>query len=168
MTRMSLYPAPKQALGLAVWLAAAFAAGAVGAWASASAAIFYGQLVQPEWAPPAWLFGPVWSALYFFMGVAAWLVWRRKGFAGARTALYVFIAQLVANALWSWLFFAWRLGGLAFAEILLLWTLIALTIGLFWAHSRLAALLLVPYLAWVSFAAALNFTLWRSNPNLLG
>ena len=95
-------------------------------------------------------------------------VWRARGFAGARSALAVFIVQLIANALWTWLFFAWRLGGLAFAEILVLWALIAVTIGLFWQASRPAALLLVPYLAWVSFAAVLNFSIWRLNPGLLG
>ena len=165
---MPPYSTSKQALGLVGWLVATFAAGAVGAWASANAASFYGQLVQPAWAPPAWLFGPVWSALYLLMAIAAWLVWRQKGFSGAGAALQLFIAQLVANAGWTWLFFSLRLGALAFAEILLLWVLIALTVASFWRHSRLAALLLLPYLAWVSFAAALSFNLWRSNPTVLG
>jgi len=165
---MPPYSASKQALGLVGWLAMTFAACAVGAWASATAASFYGQLVKPTWAPPAWLFGPVWSALYLLMAIAAWLVWRRKGFSGPGAALYVFVAQLLANAVWTWLFFTWRLGALALAEILLLWALIALTTALFWRQTRVAALLLLPYLAWVSFAAALNFTLWRSNPNILG
>jgi translocator protein len=158
----------KQTLGLAAWLLVTFAAGAAGAVASANAAGFYSQLVQPAWAPPAWLFGPVWSVLYAFMGVAAWLVWRRHGFKAAGPALALFVIQLGANALWTWLFFAWRLGGVALFEIAVLWLLIALTIQLFWRLHRLAAVLLVPYLAWVSFAAALNFSLWRANPALLG
>ena len=102
------------------------------------------------------------------MGVSAWLVWRAGGFAGARAALLLFIAQLGANALWTWLFFVWRLGALAFAEILLLWAMIVATIVLFWRVSRLAAALLVPYLAWVSFATALTYAVWRLNPVLLG
>src|SRR4029077_13563148 len=85
-----------QSLGLLGWLVATFAAGSVGAIASARAAAFYGQLSQPSWAPPAWLFGPVWSALYLLMAVAAWLVWRKNGFRAARSALWLFIVQLFA------------------------------------------------------------------------
>jgi tryptophan-rich sensory protein len=168
MTRLRHPSTSNQAWGLVGWLLLAFAAAAAGGFASASAGDFYRELVRPTWAPPGWLFGPVWSVLYAMMGVAAWLVWRARGFAGARAALLIFIAQLGVNALWTWLFFVWRQGGLAFAEILLLWTLIALTIALFWRVSRLAAMLLVPYLAWVSFASALNFATWRLNPSLLG
>lgn len=146
----------------------AFATGGIGAAASVSAASFYGQLAQPSWAPPAWLFGPVWSALYLLMAIASWLVWRRHRFHGARRALVLFGAQLVANALWTWLFFAWRLGAIAFVEILVLWLLISLTMRAFWQLHRRAALMLAPYLAWVSFAAALNLSLWRLNPAVLG
>ena len=102
------------------------------------------------------------------MGVSAWLVWRVHGFAGARIALLVFVGQLAANALWTWIFFVWKQGGLAFAEILLLWVLIVATIVLFWRVSRLSSVLLVPYLAWVSFASALTLSSWRLNPGLLG
>jgi tryptophan-rich sensory protein len=162
-------PSPlKQALGLAGWLAVCFATAAVGGWASINAAGFYGELVQPAWAPPASLFGPVWSVLFTMMAVAAWLVWRRHGFGGAALALQFFAVQLVANALWTWLFFAWRLGAVALAEIAVLWLLIAATLVAFWPLHRLAAWLLVPYLVWVSFAAALNLALWRLNPSLLG
>ena len=157
-----------QAVGLAGWLLLAFAAAAVGGLASVSAGAFYQELVRPSWAPPGWLFGPVWSGLYALMGVSAWLVWRARGFAGAQSALVVFIVQLVANAIWSWLFFVWRQGGLAFAEVLLLWTLIVATVVLFWRASRLAAALLLPYLAWVSFASVLTFAVWRLNHGLLG
>ena len=158
----------RQLLGLCGWLFTSLAAGAVGGFASVNAANFYGQLVQPSWAPPAWLFGPVWSVLFVLMGVAAWLVWRQHGFRGARTALALYAVQLVANALWTWLFFSWQLGAVAFAEIVLLWLLIAATVSLFWRLHRAAALLLVPYLGWVSFAAALNLVLWRLNPDVLG
>jgi tryptophan-rich sensory protein len=101
------------------------------------------------------------------MGIAAWLVWRRHGVRGAGSALKLYVAQLIANALWTWLFFAWHQGGLALAEIACLWLLIATTILAFWRLHRVAALLLVPYLGWVTFAAALNFTLWRLNPSVL-
>ena len=160
--------AAKQGLGLAGWLLASFAAAGMGGLASVNAAGFYGDLVRPPWAPPAWLFGPVWSVLFLLMGVSAWLVWRDHGFRGAGAALKLYLAQLLANALWSWLFFAWRQGAFAFAEVTVLWLLIAATIFSFWRLNRLAALLLVPYLAWVSFAAALNFVLWRLNPVVLG
>ncbi len=102
------------------------------------------------------------------MGTAAWLVWRARGFAGARIALVLFIVQLGFNSLWTWLFFVWHQGGLAFAEILLLWVLIAATIALFWRVSKIAGVLLVPYLAWVSFASALTLATWQLNPSLLG
>lgn len=150
------------------WLLLVLAAAAIGGFASASAGEFYRELVRPSWAPPGWLFGPVWSLLYASMGISAWLVWRAKGFAGARTALLLFIAQLAVNALWTWLFFVWRQGALAFGEILLLWLLIAAVMALFWRVRQLAAALLVPYLAWVSFAAALTYATWQLNPNLLG
>ena len=157
----------RQALGLAGWLLVAFAAAAVGGVASAGAGPFYAQLARPSWAPPAWLFGPVWSLLYLLQGVAAWLVWRAGGFRGARAALGLFLVQLAANALWTWLFFSWRQGALAFAEILVLWVLIVATLAAFRRVQPLAAALLLPYLLWVSFAAALTFAVWRLNPRLL-
>jgi tryptophan-rich sensory protein len=165
MNRMSRLT---EILGLAGWLAATFATGAVGGVASVNAPSFYGQLVQPAWAPPAWLFGPVWSVLFVLMAVSAWLVWRKHGFRGAGVALGLFVAQLLANALWSWLFFGWQQGAMAFIEIIVLWVLIAATLRAFWRLHRVAALLLMPYLAWVSFAAALNLALWRLNPAVLG
>ena len=154
-----------QLVGLLGWLLAAFAAGAVGAVASVDAAAFYAQLSKPSWAPPASVFGPVWSALYALMGVAAWLVWRSPGAKGV--ALGLFGAQLGANALWSWMFFAWHRGALAAVEVLVLLVLIVATVAAFWRGSRLAALLLVPYLLWVSFASLLTWAIWRSNPGLL-
>jgi len=166
--RTSRISVAAQAGGLAAWLAASLLTGGVGAIATANAANFFGDLIRPSWAPPAWLFGPVWSALYVLMGFAAWLVWRRHGFAGATAALALFIVQLLANALWTWLFFAWHQGALAFAEIVVLWILIATLVVMFWRLHRLAAALLLPYLAWVGFAAALSLSLWRLNPAVLG
>ena len=160
---------PHQAFGLVVWLALCFATSAIGALASVSARSFYAELARPGWAPPGWLFGPVWTLLFLMMAVAAWLVWRAPQSSRSRSvALGLFVVQLAANALWSWLFFAWRLGGVAFAEVLLLWLLIAFTLAAFWRVKPVAGMLLVPYLLWVTFAAALNFALWRLNPALLG
>lgn len=154
-----------QLVGLIGWLSAAFIAGAVGAVASVDAASFYAQLSKPSWAPPAGVFGPVWSTLYALMGIAAWLVWRSPG--ARRVALALFGVQLAANALWSWLFFGWRQGGLAAVEVLVLLALIVATVATFWRHSRWAAVLLVPYLLWVSFAAVLTWAVWQTNPGLL-
>lgn len=146
----------RQLLGLAGWLLLAFAVAALGAVASVNAASYYGSLAQPSWAPPSWLFGPVWSVLYLLMGIAAWLVWRRGGWSNAPVALGLFIVQLALNALWSWLFFAWHQGALAFVDIVVLWLAIVATTIAFWRQRPLAGVLLLPYLAWVSFAAVLG------------
>jgi len=158
----------KQIIGLIAWLAICFIASGVGALASIRAQSFYTQLSQPSWAPPPWIFGPAWTILYAMMGVAAWLVWRVGGFRANRAALSLFLAQLAVNAIWSWLFFAWHLGALAFADIALLWTLVIATLVLFWRVRPLAGALFIPYLLWVSFAAALNFSIWQLNPQMLG
>lgn len=159
---------PKQAIGLLIWLAISFVASGVGAIASIRAAPFYGQLVQPSWAPPSSVFGPVWTVLYALMGIAAWLVWRADSFRATRAALSLFLLQLAVNALWTWLFFAWSQGALAFADIVLLWVLVVATAVSFWRIRPLAGVLLVPYLLWISFAAALNFAIWQLNPRFLG
>jgi len=159
----------QQAVGFAGWLILCFTTSAIGALASANASTFYAALLRPTWAPPGWLFGPVWSALFLSMAIAVWLVWRSQHDHRSKSvALWLFVAQLAANALWSWLFFAWHLGGAAFAEVLLLWLLIAFTIGAFWRIRPAASLLLAPYLLWVTFASVLNWVLWRANPGLLG
>lgn len=157
----------RQVLGLLGWLILAFAAAAIGGLASANAGAFYQQLVRPEWAPPGWLFAPVWSVLYLCLGISAWLVWRERGFRAASTALVLFMSQLAANALWTWLFFVWQQGALAFAEILILWALILATLLAFWRVRPLAGALLLPYLVWVTFALALTFATWQLNPRLL-
>lgn len=156
-------------LALAGWIAISGAAGAVGAIASRNAGEFYGSLARPSWAPPSWLFGPVWTTLYVLMGIAAWLVWRATpADEGIRKrGLSLFVVQLVLNALWTWLFFAWRQGGMAFAEILVLWVAIAVTA---WNFSRVRAVagwLLAPYLAWTAYAAALTWAVWQRNPGQL-
>ena len=154
-------------LSLVGWVALCAGAGAIGAIASVNAQVFYAQLDRPAWAPPASVFGPVWTCLYLAMAVAAWLVWRERGWARARGALGLFVLQLACNALWSWLFFGWHRGALAFADIVLLLVLIVATIVSFARIRRVAAWLLAPYLAWVSFAAALCFSVWQRNPQML-
>jgi tryptophan-rich sensory protein len=124
---------------------------------------WYEQLAKPSWTPPNWLFAPVWTALYLAMGVAAWLVWRRAGLKKAWLAFFFFVLQLILNAVWSWLFFGLHRPGLAFGEIVFLWAAILITLVLFWRHRSLSGVLFLPYLAWVSFAAVLNFSLWRLN-----
>lgn len=155
-------------VGLLAWLLVCFVAAAIGAAASIQAASFYAQLVQPGWAPPSSVFGPVWTALYAAMGVAAWLVWRRGGFAPARAALTLFLLQLAVNASWSWLFFAWHRGGAALADIVVLWALLLATVIAFWRRTAWAGALLLPYLLWVTFAGALNHAVWQLNPQALG
>lgn len=163
-----ILPKDKQIIGFAAWLVVSFTAAGIGGAASIQAGPFYTQLIRPEWAPPPNLFGPVWTILYVLMGITAWLVWRAGGFRAARTALTLFLVQLAVNALWSWLFFGWHLGGLAFADIVLLWVLIVATLVAFWRARPWAGALLIPYLLWVSFASVLNYSVWQLNPQILG
>lgn len=153
---------------LAGFVALSFAAGAGGGIASARAAGLYLTLDRPQWAPPAWLFGPAWTVLYLLMGIAAWMVWRARGWRGARGALTLFVLQLLPNAIWTWFFFVQRSGAAALADIALLLALIVATIVAFRRVRPLAAVLLLPYLAWVSFATALTVAIWRRNPLVLG
>lgn len=157
----------KQVLALVGFLIATYVTAAIGAFGSLNAQQFYAELNLPAFAPPAWVFGPVWTVLYGMMAVAAFLVWRRAGWRYASSALILFWIQLFLNGLWSWVFFAWYQGFWAFVEILLLWIAIVATTIAFWQHSKRAALLMIPYLAWVTFAAVLTFSLWRLNPSIL-
>jgi benzodiazapine receptor len=122
---------------------------------------WYKELPKPSWTPPDWVFAPVWSLLYVLMGLAAWLIWRQGGISVAELPLTVFVVQLILNGLWTWIFFGCHQVGLAFAEILLLWAFILTTLILFWHRQPLAGILLTPYLTWVTFAAVLNFSIWR-------
>ena len=152
-------------LVLGGFLVASFTAAAIGGTATGRAVQdWYPTLTKPAWNPPAWLFGPVWTVLYIAMAVAAWLVWRRAGWAGARLALTLFMVQLALNAAWSIIFFGLRNPGAAFAEIVVLWAAIVGTLVMFWQVSVPAGMLFIPYLTWVSFAAVLNFVIWRLNP----
>lgn len=126
---------------------------------------WYEHLAKPSWRPPNRLFGPVWTILYFIIAVSGWLVWREVGFASAVLPLSVYAVQLVLNAAWSPIFFGLHRPDLGFLDIVLIWLSIVTTIVLFYPIHPAAALLLFPYLAWVSFAAALNFAIWRLNPS---
>ena len=154
----------RQVTWLIGFIAVCFASAGLGAAAtSTSVGGWYQTLAKPSWNPPGWLFGPVWSALYLMMAVAAWLVWRGHGWSAARSALIWFGIQLALNVLWSFLFFGMQRPGVAFAEIIALWLAIVATCLAFQGKSVTAAWLLTPYLAWTSFAAILNFAIWRLN-----
>jgi len=125
---------------------------------------WYPDLAKPSFNPPSWVFAPVWTALYLAMGVAAWLVWQRGlETPGVRAALAAFLVQLALNGLWSILFFGLRSPALAFAEIVVLWAAIGVTTVLFFRQAAVAGWLMAIYWAWVTFAAVLNFSIWRLN-----
>lgn len=126
-----------------------------------SVTTWYVELQKPVWTPPGWVFGPVWTFLYLSMGISAWLVWNSPARSGL--ALAVFLLQLGLNVLWSALFFHWQLPGWAFVDITLLSAAILACLVSFLLTNKVAGLLLVPYLGWVLFAAALNFAIWRMN-----
>ena len=143
------------------------AAALLGGLGSVRSGELYQQLDKPAWAPPGFLFGPVWTVLYVLMGLAALLVVRRAGERGTGGAMPLFVTQLALNALWPWLFFRWRLGGVAVVEIVALLVVLLLTVLAFARIHRWAAALLLPYLAWVAYATALSWSVWRRNPELL-
>lgn len=156
-------PIAGQWIRLVLALAAVLAvAGVAGFLTGLSVGEWYPRLRRPSWAPPNSVFGPVWTALYLSMAVSAWLAWRKLPFHGGRP-LALFAVQLLLNGAWSGIFFGLRRPDLAFAEIALLWVAVAATAWSFRRVSRAAAILLVPYLLWVGFAAALNFAIWRLN-----
>ena len=143
------------AFGLAVAAVAVFGALAVTGTSSE-----YASLRRPGWAPPSSVFGPVWTVLYATIAVSGWLVWRR---VGAHAALVPYAVQLLLNAAWTPIFFGDGQYGLALVDIVALWFAIAVTVVAFWRISRPAALLLVPYWLWVSYATALNASIWWLN-----
>ena len=153
--------ARRQIPALAGWMVLCFAASATAVLVSTQG--WFAQLDKPAWNPPAWVFGPVWTLLYAMMAVAAWLVWRQGGWKANKRALGLFVLQWLLNALWTPLFFGLHRPGLAFAEIVALWLILAITVVGFWRVRKIAGMLLLPYLAWVTFAAALNFAIWWLN-----
>lgn len=152
--------APKQFVALVGWVLLAFAASASGAFFMPGD--WYAGLNKPAFNPPSWIFGPVWTLLYLMMGVSAWLLWRRAGFASA--AIKLWLLQLALNAAWTPVFFGAQEMGWALVVIIAMWAAILATIVAALRVSKPAALLLVPYLLWVSFATVLNATLWHLNP----
>jgi benzodiazapine receptor len=131
--------------------------GEIGTW--------YITIKKPEWNPPNWLFGPVWTTLYALMGVALYLVWNDKdsNVVQKKIGIVAFMAQLSLNFLWSFIFFKWHEMGWALTEMIFLWVAIVINIVLFYKIRKLAAYILIPYLSWVSFATFLTFTIWQLN-----
>lgn len=145
-------------LGLIGFIMVTFCAPAIGVLTLPGS--WYASLNKPAWNPPACIFGPVWTFLYLIMAVAAWLVWKR---AGWKSTVWLYLIQLALNAAWTPIFFGAHELGWALAEIIALWIAILVTLIAFLSVNRMAGLMLAPYLAWVSFATFLNFTLWRMN-----
>lgn len=158
---MTLNTQPRRTVAaLLAWIAVSFVPASLGAAFRPGA--WYAAIAKPSWTPPGWIFGPVWTALYLSMGIAAWMVWARgSGPRGA--ALGVFVVQLALNAAWSPVFFGLRNPGAAVGIIIAMWLAIAATIALFWRVRPIASAMLIPYLLWVSFATALNIAIWRLN-----
>ena len=157
-----LFASLKSPAGLLFWLALCLAA-------ESSAVVFlpgrwYAHLEKASWTPPSYLFGPVWTGLYIVMAVAAWLVWREGGVRKYPVAIGLFVGQLMLNSGWSFICFGLHNLPLSVVDMSLLWFAVLATTREFWKIKPLAGRLLVPYLAWVSFAASLNFALWRLNP----
>lgn len=138
-------------------------AGIIGSFFTVSAIPnWYAGLVKPAFNPPAWVFGPVWITLYALMGIALWLVWKSDS-PHKTKAVWLFVAQLALNSVWSPVFFGFKSIGDGLAVIVLLWAAIVLTIFIFAKVSRPAAWLLLPYILWVSFAVYLNYSIWMLN-----
>ena len=157
----------EKAIAFVVCIALCFSASMIGAIASFNAPVFYGELIKPPWAPPAFVFGPVWTFLYTLMSISLWLMWKQLSFKDGKSVYLIFLVQLALNGLWSWIFFKWNSGVGSFVEIIILIIFIILNIFTFWKRSKIAALLLMPYLLWVFFATYLTYTLWSLNPNTL-
>ena len=152
------------ALGLVTSVVICFGAALLGNFATMpKIATWYSEISKPAWTPPDWVFGPVWSLLYAMMAISAWLVWRELGGKIVRKPLLWFGAQLALNSLWSVLFFGMQRPAWSLVEVFFLWLTILMTIRAFWPLSRWAAMLLVPYFLWVSFASILNVAIWQLN-----
>ena len=154
----------RQGVVMAFFITICFGVAGIGSvFTMPSVTNWYSGLAKPTWTPPSWLFGPVWTVLYLSMAVAAWLVWRQAGQANVAIPLAIFGIQLTLNLAWSIIFFGRHEIGLAMVDIVLLWMAILATILTFRNVNTFAGWLLVPYLAWVTFASALNYAIWRMN-----
>ena len=160
-------PRSTSLLAFLLFFAVTWLAAVIGILCSQNAPIMYGKIVQPSWAPPAFLFGPVWTTLYCFMAIAAWLVWRQQDRLRVNVCLGVYFVHLIFQAAWSGLFFGLGRADAAMLDILLLWLMIVWLMLAFWRVDRLAGLLMLPYLLWVSFATVLNGALWMLNGSVL-
>jgi benzodiazapine receptor len=150
---------------LAGWLALCFGVGGISSiFPTHAIPTWYAGLIKPPLTPPNHIFGPVWTVLYALMAISAWMVWKTRPSPCRRRGLRLFCVQLALNFLWTWIFFGWHQIGTALADIVVLWIAILLTILTFKKMSVTAAWLLVPYLAWVTFATYLNIAFWRVNP----
>ena len=151
-------------IGLVVFIGICLGASGLGVIATTSEIEgWYKTIDKPSWNPPNYIFGPVWTTLFVMMAIAAWMVWKQDGFKTASRPLKLFAVQLGLNVAWSWIFFGMHQPGWAFAEIVILWLAIVATLVAFFQTSKLAGWLMEPYLAWVSFASVLNFTIWQLN-----
>ncbi|MEZ6042619.1 MAG: TspO/MBR family protein [Planctomycetaceae bacterium] len=151
-------------IGLVLFVLVCVGAGGLGAAATTPQIDgWYRTVVKPEWNPPDWVFGPVWTTLFVLMGISAWIVWKPAGFRAAVTPLSLFAVQLALNVGWSWIFFGMHQIGWAVVEIVVLWLAILATTVAFFARSKSAGWLMVPYLSWVTFASILNFSIWQLN-----
>lgn len=157
-------PSPRRYGALVVFLAATFAAAAIGSAATfRSVTTWYPTLAKPAWNPPSWIFGPVWTVLYFAMAIAAWRCWRLANRDEASGIVRLYGGQLALNALWSVLFFGLHRPDWALLDIVLLWVMLVVLLRRFWRQDRTAGLLWSAYVAWVTFATALNATIWALN-----
>ena len=164
---MQTYSRRHEYFWLIFWVVICYDASAIGALASLDAPKIYLDLAQPTWAPPSWVFTPVWCLLYVAMGIAAWLVWREGGFRANWKTLTLFLVQLILNAIQSWFFFAWQMAAMAFINLLVLCVLIAVSLVTFYRINHLAGLLLAPYLFWTVFLLVLLYSLLQLNTHLL-
>ena len=153
---------------LAVFLVLSLGAGGIGALfspgLSASASHWYAALAKPEWVAPQNWFGPVWTVLYVLMAIAAWIIWRERYHRGRATAIIAYAVQLLLNALWAPVFFGWKNVDAGLFDIVALWLTLGWTIREFSRVAPAAAIILVPYFLWVSFATAMNLAIWKLNP----
>ena len=151
----------KDLVGLAFWVVLTFSVAALASQFEPDE--WYTNIAKPTWTPPGWLFGPVWGILYLSMSVSTWLVWLQRHKTAVSRSLIFYFAQLAINGIWSWLFFGRQWIGLALIDLIVLVILVAITVVMFLRVRKTAGLMLLPYLLWISFSAALNFQIWRMN-----
>jgi len=159
-----MYMFKKSILPLLVFILITLFAGFIGSlFTTPSIASWYAFINKPSFSPPNWLFAPVWSLLYILMGIAAFLIWQKRDNLKTKPALMFYGIQLILNTFWSIIFFGMHNPGLAFLEIIILWTFILITLIKFYKINKTSGILFIPYFIWVSFASILNFAVWMLN-----